>query len=107
MRLCISNKRPMGHIAHLINLGPHRNMICISFPFAPFDARGPMILINLPLFYVRIRFLKDPTPFLHFCDYLPFEEDLALYLNKHEFPSSKDNFVLSLIELVQLVLEKI
>jgi hypothetical protein len=27
---------------------------------------------------------KDPTPFLHFCDYLPFEEDLALYLNKLE-----------------------
>jgi hypothetical protein len=25
--------------------------------------------------------------FLHFCDYLPFEEDLALYLNKLEFPS--------------------
>jgi hypothetical protein len=25
------------------------------------------------------RFLNDPTPFLHFCDYLPFEEDLALY----------------------------
>jgi hypothetical protein len=32
-----------------------------------------------------------PTPFLHFCDYLPFEEDLALYLNKLDFPSSKDN----------------
>jgi hypothetical protein len=25
-----------------------------------------------------------PTPFLHFCDYLPFEEDLALYLNNLE-----------------------
>jgi hypothetical protein len=37
------------------------------------------------------RFLKDPTLFLHFCDYLLFEEDLALYLNKIEFPSSKDN----------------
>jgi hypothetical protein len=31
------------------------------------------------------RFLKDPT---HFYDYLPFEEDLALYLNKLDFPSS-------------------
>jgi hypothetical protein len=23
------------------------------------------------------RFLNDPTPFSHFCDYLPFEEDLT------------------------------
>jgi hypothetical protein len=45
------NKRPMGHIVHLSNLGPYRNIICISFP--PFNPRGPMILINLPLFYVR------------------------------------------------------
>jgi hypothetical protein len=36
-------------------------------------------------------FLNDPTLFLHFCDYLPFEEDLALYLNKLKFPSPKDN----------------
>jgi hypothetical protein len=35
---------------------------------------GPVVL--------RRRFLNDPTPFLHFCDYLPLEEDLALYLNK-------------------------
>jgi hypothetical protein len=27
----------------------------------------------------------------HFCDYLPFEEDKGLYLNKLEFPSFKDN----------------
>jgi hypothetical protein len=47
----VFNKRPMGHIAHLSNLGPYRNIICISFPFAPFDPRGP--IINLPLFYVR------------------------------------------------------
>jgi hypothetical protein len=38
-----TNKRPMGHIAHLSNLGSCRNVICISFPFAPFDTRGPMI----------------------------------------------------------------
>jgi hypothetical protein len=37
------------------------------------------------------RFLNDPTPFIHFCDYLSFEEDLSLYLNKLELPSSKDN----------------
>jgi hypothetical protein len=37
------------------------------------------------------RFLNDPTKFLYFCDYLPFEDDLALYLNKLEFPSPKAN----------------
>jgi hypothetical protein len=26
-----------------------------------------------------------------FCDFLPFDEDLVLYLNELEFPSSKDN----------------
>ena len=35
--------------------------------------------------------LNDPTPFLHFWDYLPFEEDLALYLNNLEFPLPKDD----------------
>jgi hypothetical protein len=38
-------------------------------------------------------FLNDPTPFLHFSDYLPFEEDLAHYLNKLEFPSPKNNLL--------------
>ena len=47
--------------------------------------------LKLALWFWRRRFLNDPTPFLHFCDYLPFEEDLVLYLNKLEFPSSKDN----------------
>jgi hypothetical protein len=37
------------------------------------------------------RFFNDPTPFLHFCDYLPFVKNLALYLSKLEFPSPKDN----------------
>jgi hypothetical protein len=35
--------------------------------------------------------LNDPILYLHFCDYLPFDEDLSLYLNKLGFPSSKDN----------------
>jgi hypothetical protein len=39
----------------------------------------------------RRRFLNDPTPFLHFCDYIPFEEDLTLDLKKLEFPLPKDN----------------
>jgi hypothetical protein len=30
------------------------------------------------------RFSNDPSPFLHFWDYLTFEDDLALYLNKLE-----------------------
>jgi hypothetical protein len=30
------------------------------------------------------KIFKWPTSFLHFCDYLPFEEDLALYLNNLE-----------------------
>jgi hypothetical protein len=32
-----------------------------------------------------------PSDFFHFCDYLPFEKNLALYLNKLEFASPKDN----------------
>jgi hypothetical protein len=27
----------------------------------------------------------------HFCDYLPFEDDLALYLNTLEFPLLKED----------------
>jgi hypothetical protein len=48
------------------------------------------VWIKLAQWFWR-RFLNDPTSFLHFCDYLPFEEDLALYLNKLEFSSPKDN----------------
>jgi hypothetical protein len=48
-------------------------------------------LLKLAQWFCSKRFLNDPTPFLHFCDYLPFEEDLALYLNKLESPSPKYN----------------
>jgi hypothetical protein len=71
------------------------------FPHPTLEA---IILTNLPLFYARmlsckikpfwinnsfkrIRFLNGPNLFLHFYDYLPLEEDMALYLNKLEFPS--------------------
>jgi hypothetical protein len=37
------------------------------------------------------KILNEPTPFLHFCNYLPFEEDLALYLNNLEFLLPKDD----------------
>jgi hypothetical protein len=36
------------------------------------------------------KFFNDLSPFLHFYDYLPFEEDLALYMNNLEFPILKD-----------------
>jgi hypothetical protein len=32
-----------------------------------------------------------PPPFSHFCDYLPFEEDLVLYLKNLESPLPKDD----------------
>jgi hypothetical protein len=49
------------------------------------------VWLKLALWFWRRRFLNDPTPFLHFCNYLPFKEDLALYLNKIESPSPKNN----------------
>jgi hypothetical protein len=43
-------------------------------------------------FHVNLSFsLNDPILFLHVCDYLPFEEMLALYLNKLEFPLGIDD----------------
>jgi hypothetical protein len=49
------------------------------------------VWLKLAQWFWRRRFLNDPNQFLHFCNYLPFEEDLALYLNKLEFTSHKDN----------------
>jgi hypothetical protein len=49
------------------------------------------VWLKLVQWFWRRRFLNDPTLLLHFCDYLPFEEDLAPYLNKLKFPSPKDN----------------
>jgi hypothetical protein len=37
------------------------------------------------------RFLNDPTPFLYCCNFLFFEEDLALYLKNLKFPLPKDD----------------
>jgi hypothetical protein len=37
------------------------------------------------------KIFKRPHPFLHFCDYIPFEEDMALNLNNLEIPLTKDN----------------
>ena len=36
------------------------------------------VWLTLPRWFWRKKFLNDPTPFWHFCDYLPFKEDLVL-----------------------------
>jgi hypothetical protein len=48
-----------------------------------FSFSGPVIL--------QKKKLNDPTLFWHFCNYLRFEEDLVLYLNKLEFALPKNN----------------
>jgi hypothetical protein len=49
------------------------------------------VWLKLAQWFRRRRFLNDLTSFFTFCDYLPFEDDLALYLYKLEFPLPKDN----------------
>jgi hypothetical protein len=44
---------------------------------------GPVVL--------KKKIFKRPCPIFTFFYYLPFGEDLALYLNKLDFLSSKDN----------------
>jgi hypothetical protein len=66
-----------------------------ALPLNNFESLSPkndlcQVWLRLAQWFWR-RFLNDPTPFLHFCNFLPFEEDLALYLNKLEFPLPKDN----------------
>ena len=94
----------------------------VVFPIvAPPDPRGPWceqfwIYIISESFHVNMTYsgsvvlekkiFQWPHPiFLHFCDYLPFEEDLALYLNNLESPLPKDDMP-SLIEIGLLVLGK-
>jgi hypothetical protein len=61
-------------------------------------------LVKISPVVLKKKIFYDPTPFLYFCDYLPLEEDLTLYLNKLEFPSLKDNVYH--VEFGLLVLEK-
>jgi hypothetical protein len=77
------------------------------FPIvAPPDPRGPWyeqfgiyiisgnIHVNMTYsgsVVLEKKIFKCPTPFLHFCHYLPFEKDLALYLNNLESPLPKDD----------------
>jgi hypothetical protein len=71
---------------------------------APSWTPGTMIWTNLNVHYNRKLSCKYKIFWLsgsweeeslmapsHFCDYLPFEEDLALYLNNLEFSLSKDD----------------
>jgi hypothetical protein len=43
----------------------------------------------LALCFLR-NILKDQILFLSFCNYLPFEEELTIYLKCFDFPSTKD-----------------
>jgi hypothetical protein len=72
---------------------------------APPDARGPRLeetwIYNIyqtlsckyDLFWLSGsgEDFYGPHPILYFCDYLPFEEDLALNLNNLEFPLPNDD----------------
>jgi hypothetical protein len=49
------------------------------------------VWLKLVPWFLRIRLLNESTPFLHFCNYFPFKEDLTHYLNKLEFLLLKDN----------------
>jgi hypothetical protein len=49
---------------------------------------------------VVLEIFNWPHPIFTFCDYLPFEDDLSLYLNKLELPSSKDNLYQVWLNLV-------
>jgi hypothetical protein len=62
-----------------------------ALEFSPSKDDLCQVWLKLAQWFWRKRFLNDPNPFLHFCDYLPFEEDLTLYLNKLEFISPNDN----------------
>jgi hypothetical protein len=81
------------------------NICKYSFPHCgPSRSPGIMIWTNLNLQYIRKLSCKyelfclsgsfkedfQITPH-HFCDYLPFEEDLALYWNDFQFPIPKDD----------------
>jgi hypothetical protein len=69
----------------------HTILICSYYISTMYFVRTLSCKFQLFWHFLRRRFLNDPTPLLHFCNYLPLEEDLSLYLNKPEFPLTKDN----------------
>jgi hypothetical protein len=48
------------------------------------------------------RFLNDSTPFVNFCDYLRFQEDLAVCVKNSEFSSPKDDLYQVCLKLASL-----
>jgi hypothetical protein len=72
-------------------LGGAIPFICTNFNHSSSPEELCQVWLKLAQWFWKRRFFKDSTLFLNFCDYLLFEEELALYLNKIEFPSSKDN----------------
>ena len=67
----------------------------LALHFNNFESPSPkddlcQVWSKLAKWFLR-RFLNDLTLFLHFCYYLPFEDDLTLHLNNYEFPSLKDD----------------
>jgi hypothetical protein len=89
-----------------------------GFPYCgPIRLPRTMVCTNLKLRNVRKlsckselfwprRFLNEPTLFLHFCYYLHFEEDLALYLNNFDSLHPRIICNINLIEIGNLLLEK-
>jgi hypothetical protein len=49
------------------------------------------VWLTLTHWFWRRRFSNDSTQFSHFCNYLPFEEDLALYVNNLNFSLPNDD----------------
>jgi hypothetical protein len=78
--LSISSPLKGGHplLLNTLESSPSKDDLC-------------QVWLKLVQWFWRKRFLNDATQFLHFCDYLPFEEDLAVYLKKLKFASPKDN----------------
>jgi hypothetical protein len=63
-----------------------------------YDSESPLpkdalcqVWLKLTQWFWGRTFLNDPTLFLDFCDYLPFEKDLALDLQNFKCPLPKDN----------------
>jgi hypothetical protein len=66
-----------GHQLNKLDFPPPKDDLC-------------QVWLKLAQWFLR-RFLNDHTLFSHFCDYLPFEENQALCLNKLESTSPKDD----------------
>ena len=75
-----------------------------DFP-SPKDALS-QVSLKLVLWFWKRRFFKFVNVFSLFRYFLPLEKGVVLHLNKLEFPSPKDVFVPSLVEIGLVVLKK-